>query len=587
VWDHALQSRRSDQDAKDRFADMLAEVFIAGSDLSQQVSQASGASLYRQAKHEVMLWLAQHGLVEHVRMKLGSGEPMQRQGGYYSPLAGQPAFLDSPDARRRFLASLPAAARKSTRHAVSPLLGVLSGGDLRTFQSNLSEQLRFLPACELVDLLHHISESQSSHRGGLIRAAESLTDSRLQSKNRRTHEMERLTLGTKEQLYDAFLPALTESFRQILYGREEDVVGIHIISYFAARSMPQLRDRPTNRRNLGAGSERGQKILAGIAEIIPLARQGSLLRAIAHNQAQTALLGLNQLTTGLFRALDRYAQKTFTEGEKSTMVAERLLPHLPVYEILNTLRLYQDNRYEFVGRLEPAFPAGNSAFVALREDSDAMRVFLPLLQQELLRRHGLDVADFFAEGQIVVNLQPTLRPDLAVLLQPDLFNTDVDGLLGEVSGTVSDGWKKEVRRLLGQRDRIRGLRTRIWTILERSVFQRVQSFTELAGAVYSFSSMQAPVAAATTIRGTKLPPGLAGFFRTARADDEMRNFLIGAIDYLSSMSEGNVEVPVSIVRAMNDVERIAQIEEHVLPPREQELLRFYSLQIARIAGENG
>ena len=30
------------------------------------------------------------------------------------------------------------------------------------------------------------------------------------------------------------------------------------------------------------------------------------------------------------------------------MIAERLLPHLPVYEILNTLRLYQDWKGEFL-----------------------------------------------------------------------------------------------------------------------------------------------------------------------------------------------------------------------------------------------
>ncbi len=587
MWDHALQSRRSDQDARDRFAEMMPEVFIAGSDLSQQVSQASGAALYRQAKHDVMLWLAQRGLVDRVRMKLGSGEPMQRQGGYYSALAGQPAFSLTPDAQRRFVACLPAAARQSIRHAVTPLLGILSGGDLRTFQSNLSEQMRFLPVKELVNLLYHVGEAQANHRGGLIRAAESLTDSRLQLKNRRAQELERLTLGTREQLYNDFLPALTESFRQILYGREEDVVGIHIISYFVARSMPQLRDRPTNRRSLGAGAERGQKILAGIAETIPLARQGSLLRAIAHNQAQTAVLGTNQLTTGLFRALDRYAQKTFAEGEKWTMVAERLLPHLPVYEVLHTLRLYQDPTGEIIGRIEPAFPAGNSAFVALREDGDAMRTFLPLFQQELMRRHGLDVSDFFVEGKIIPDLQPTLRPDLAVLLQPDLFNTDIDELLKGVSGTVSDEWRKEVRRLLLMREEIRTWRGEIWKILEESVFQRVQSFTELAAALYSFSSMQAAGPTPAALRGAKLSPVLAGFIRTARADDEMRHFLVGAIEYLSSISEGNVEVPVSIVRAINDAERIAHIEEHLLPPRKQELLRFYSLQIARVAGENG
>ena len=587
LWDHALQSRRAGQDAKDRFAEIVPEVFIAGSDLCQQIGQPPGASLYRQAKQDVMLWLAEHGLAERVRMKLGSGEPMQRQGGYYSPVAGEAAFSPTADAQRRFRACLPAAARQSTRYAVTPLLGIFSGGDLRTFQSNLAEQLRFLPVQELASVLHHVGAAQSQHRSSLIRAVESLAGSRLQLRDRRTQELERLTFGAREPLYSEFLPVFTDCFRQILYGREEDVVGLHIISYFIARSMPQLRDRPTNRRSLGAGAERGQRIIAGIAETIPLSRQGSLLRAIAHNQAQTFVLGVNQLTTGLFRALDRYTQKAFAEGEKFTMLAERLLPYLPVYEILQSLRLYHDPGGEYVRRVEPALPAGNSAFVALREDSDAMRTFLPLIQQELLRRHGVDVGDFFAEGKIIRDLQPTLRPDLAVLLQPDLFNTDIDALLGGVTGRVSDEWQLEVRRLLCLPEEIRAWREQIWRILEESVFQRVQSFTELAAGLHSLSSGQSinPVPAVT--RTARLSPVMAGFLRTARADDEMRRFLVGAIEYLSSMSEGSVEVPVSIIRAMNEVERIAQIEEDVLPPGKRDLLRFYSLQIARLAGENG
>ena len=77
------------------------------------------------------------------------------------------------------------------------------------------------------------------------------------------------------------------------------------------------------------------------------------------------------------------------------MLAEHLLPHLPVYEILGSLRIYQDRRGEFLKRIETAFPAGNSAFMALREDNDAMQDYLPLFQQELLRRHGVNVTDFF------------------------------------------------------------------------------------------------------------------------------------------------------------------------------------------------
>jgi hypothetical protein len=89
------------------------------------------------------------------------------------------------------------------------------------------------------------------------------------------------------------------------------------------------------------------------------------------------------------------------------------------------------------------------------------------------------------------------------------------------------------------------------------------------------------------MRGTKLSPALAGFFRTARTDDEMRHFLIGALEYLNSITGGDIEVPVSIIRAINDVERIAQIEESALPPEKQDVIRYCTLQIARLAGENG
>lgn len=57
-----------------------------------------------------------------------------------------------------------------------------------------------------------------------------------------------------------------------------------------------------------------------------------------------------------------------------------------------------------------------------------------------------------------------------------------------------------------------------------------------------------------------------------RADDEMRNFLIDALEYLGSVAEGNIGVPVAFIRAMNDVERLAQIEESVLPPEKQDVV---------------
>ena len=130
-------------------------------------------------------------------------------------------------------------------------------------------------------------------------------------------------------------------------------------------------------------------------------------------------------------------------------------------------------------------------------------------------------------------------------------------------------------------------RALIWELMGESVHQRVQSFSELATALYSFSADRACGSTPSVTHAARLSPALTGFFRTARSDDEMRNFLRDAVEYLSSFTDGNIEVPVSIIRAMNDVERIAQIEESALPPEKQDVIRTCLLQMARLAGENG
>ncbi len=587
VWDYGMQSRRADQSPQSRFAEILPEIFIAGSDLSQQVSQAHGAYQYLKAKHTIYNWLAEHGVAESVRIKLGSGEAMQRQGGYYSQEAGQAAFPSYHDHKQRFVKFLPEAAQKSTAYAVTPLQGIYLGGDLRTFQSCLSEQLRYLPVGEYANLLFHVRQTQAEYRRELIRAVETITESRLGTQSRNVRELERLTIGANDPIYDGFMQELTRHFRHILYGHDEDVVGIHVISYFVARSMPQLRDRPTSRPRLAVGADRGQQILASIADVIPFAKHGSLLRAIAHNQAQTGILGVNQLTTGLFRALDYYSQSTLSGAENENSIAERILPNLPVYEILHTLRLYQDHSTRFITKIEKAFPAGNSAFVALREDMDAMQRYLPLFQKELLRRHGLDAGDFFPEGIFIQELLPALRPDLAVLLQKDLFNRNAEHMMENVSGRLDQKWQKQVAHLLRLPEQIDYWRSLVWDVIGESLYQRVQSFTELAGALYSFSAVRSfglPVAPANR---PKLSTALADFLRTSPVDDEMRQFLVSAVEYLNSFSASAIEIPVSIIRAMNDVERIAMIEETSLTPEQQEVLRFAALQIARLAGDNG
>jgi hypothetical protein len=466
-------------------------------------------------------------------------------------------------------------------------MGIFTGGDLRTLQSTVSEQLRHLPVDEMVQVLYHLRESQRQHRNDLIRAAETLVETRLLKPTRGMRELERLTIGARDPVFDRFVSLLTEDFRQILYGREEDVVGVHLVSYFIARTMPQLRDRPTIRPSGGADADRGQRILGDIARMVPMASHGTLLRAISHNQAQTAVLGLNQLTTGLFRALDRFIELEFTEGEAETLIAERLLPHLPVYEILHTLRMYHDPALTWLRRVEAAFPAGNSAFLALREDNDAMLKYVPLFQQELVRRHGLSVPDFFEGGVFNPALLSAVRPDLAVLLQADLFNTSAGKLIDSGGRRASELWKPRVEELLVAPERIRSWRSKIWELLEHPIIQRIDAFAELAVALNSLSSAHPLKQGMGRSQSLRISSGVTQFFRSAQPGDDMRQFLAAALDYLSAITEGMAEVPVAIIRSMRELERIVRIEEQALAPEQQERLRFYTLQIARCAGENG
>lgn len=586
LWDYALQSRRAGQETPDRFAEMIAEIFIAGSDLSQQVSQAAAAGLYRTAKNDLLQWLATHGLTDAIRLKLGSGEPMQRQGGYYGARSGHVAFRQHRAATALFSRHLSASARRSTVFATTPMMGVFAGGDLRTFQSAIAEHLRRLPVADLGQLLFHTAGMQHDHRRDTTRASEELTESRLVTSARGKQALERLTLGPVDAVMDSFLPVLTENFRQILYGREEDVVGIHVVSYFIARTTPSLRDRPTV-RPVAASKDRGNRILERIAETIPFARYGSLLRAIAHNQAQTVVLGVPQLTTGLFRALDAFSRSGAVEGDPETFIADHILPHLPVHEILHTLRMYVEPEGRILGDVGRAFPAGNTALIALREDLDAMPRYVPLLQQELLRRHGVEIGGFLEGQRFKPALLPSLRPDLAVLLQPDLFNTEPDGMDCPVRDSIDPAWLNEVTNLLRMPSEIRRWRAQAWALLEHPVFQRVESFVELAVSLHGIASRDGKAEFAQQGRTVRMPSRLDSFFRGARVDDEMRQFLAAATQYLTIASEGMVEVPANIIRAMREVERIARIEEQALSSSQQDRLRCYLLQIARITGENG
>ncbi len=587
LWHYARTHRSASQSAEDRFAEMICEIFIAGSDLSQQVSQPVAAKLYKETKFKVVRWLAQKGLTDRVRLKLGSGEPMQRQGGFYDTFGGKQAFRTDKISQQIIRNNLKPSAAQSSRYAITPLRGVMQSGDLRTFQSTICERLRLLPPAQRAELLYHISQIQQYHDRELIRAAEPLILTRLKFHDRGEKELKRLTMGWPDPVYDQFLQRVQAHFREIIYGREEDAVGIHVVSYFISRMIPSFRDRPTVRPGSATTPEAGQRIIARLSRVLPLARYGTMLRAIGHNRAQTMILGINQLTTGLFRALKEFAAGQHDSPEARLLIQERILPFLPVYEILHTLRLYQDVKLEFFRPLQGLFPAGNNAVAALHEDLELMYEYLPLLQWELLKRHGLAPAEFTENGSFKQALLPAIRPDLAVLLQKDLFNTDPKALYHFSKG--SQDWQKETARLLAIPVQIHLWRENIWQLIAAKVAVQVESFNQLALAISVLLKNRID-------GGANLSRNVGKLQRTSLqlstnlqhvSDENLKQFLMAAVHYLGSASQGTTELPVNVMRALRDVERILRIEQQPLSSAEQDQLRFFILQIARLTGENG
>jgi len=243
LWEYSVQSRRLAQPTGDRFSEMICELFFAGSDLSQQVSQPAGAVLYREAKYKTVNWLAKHDLINSVRIKLGSGEPMQRQGGYYDKHSGASLFLKSKNARQHLSVISKESTRRSADFASSPLRGVLAGGEFRTFQSNLAEHMRRLSTQDRANLIYHVSKIQKFHQNELLRVYEPLKDTRLQFQQRGWKELERLTLGNVDDVYKEFIALIRKNFQQILYGQD-------FIFYFAHHSnISRSTNSSTQQRN--------------------------------------------------------------------------------------------------------------------------------------------------------------------------------------------------------------------------------------------------------------------------------------------------------------------------------------------------
>ncbi|MEW5842627.1 MAG: hypothetical protein AB1775_05130, partial [Bacteroidota bacterium] len=158
--------------------------------------------------------------------------------------------------------------------------------------------------------------------------------------------------------------------------------------------------------------------------------------------------------------------------------------------------------------------------------------------------------------------------------------------LSDIHGNVDPNWVESVRKLLRVPEEVELWRKKIWDLLEQPVFQRVASFVELAIALHSLASKNGSAELSLGSRKIKLPTNLSHVIKASN-DDNMHQFLAAAFEYLSIVSEGMVEVPINIIRAVKEVERIIKIEEQALSPKQQDLLRFYLLHIARITGENG
>jgi len=528
-------------------------------------------------------------LTNRVRLKLGSGEPMQRQGGYYSYISGKPAFIKSNTITELLKKHLKESIVTSTEFAKTPLHGVMARADLQTFQSNLSEKIRNLSLKERSEFLFHVQKAQQNHRDEIQVASEPFVNTRLNFDAKGTQELKRLTIGHIDKVYETFVSLTEKNFKNILYGTDSDVVGIHLISYFISRTTPTLRDRPTVRPSSNLGNDQGQKILERIASTIPLSKHGSLLRAIGHNRAQSMILGVNQLTTGLFRSFKEFGQMEFESGPGISLLAERVLPLLPVYEILNTLRIYTDVELKYVNRLATSFPPGLISLSLLREDIKAIGEFVPYLQKELIRRHGLNVSEFFVNDEFIKELLPAVRPDLAVVLQPNIFNNESNELLDIIGASASKSWVTEFDDLIKAPKLLKDTRDKIWNLLEVPVSEQVKSFTELAIALNTLSKGIGGSEFTSTskrLQSTRFETTLTDLLK-GKVDDSMRQFLSAAVQYLTRLPDEVVEVPIDIVRALKEVERILRIEEQALNKNDQQKLNYYILQIARQIGENG
>ena len=613
LWEYCQENRALGQSTSERFYEFIGEFFIAGSDLSQQVGQLKAYSVYQQSREKIYRWLWQKGLLgmrnfesgqkSCLRIKFGSGEAAQRQSGYYDPNAAQLVLRvqDVSQIKEIFDLENRAWVARALQQARSPLTGILHHSDFRTFQSNLMETLRRLSAEELANVLHHIQVKQASYESRLWQTATMLRSTRRRSLGEiptlsnptqfvddRWKQLEIVVRRAETTTFQEFVEIARNNFVQILYGKPEDMVGIHVISYFLSRTLLSVRDRPGIRPTRETGGERTRQIVERLSGTLPLATHGTLLRAIEHNKSQTFVLGFNQLSTGVFRAIKEFIDSQGQRSERIELLQKFVFPFIPVRDLLKSLRLYHDPELTYTRRVARSFPPGNSAIRVLEEDNHVIAEILPLLQQFLIYQQGLGIAKIGENGYLEPKYLRYVRPDLAVLMQKDLFNTDFDSFLE--SSTLTPKEKAEFQQEFSKRIIIKNVRAQMWQLLENPISEQVRSFMELALAIKTLQTDRQVVrvgeATVSKSQIAKLGVQVNELLRNV-ADDSMRQFLITAVQFLMHLPESMEEIPAEVFKALRDVEKILKLEEEALTKPQQKYLIFLFFKIARTAGESG
>jgi hypothetical protein len=213
---------------------------------------------------------------------------------------------------------------------------------------------------------------------------------------------------------------------------------------------------------------------------------------------------------------------------------------------------------------------------------------IPLMQQELLRQHGIREENFETFYPRVFEKLAFFKPHLAVLLQPDLFNEDVERVPGVEHLTLKE--RKALEKEMRHRTAILAIRDELWVLLHKPISQQLESFIELTQVIKSllFEGKELLGIGESISKNqiSRLGNQLQLMLKNV-PDESMRNVLVTTVQYLMALPETLKSVPRTVLTALRDVQKILQMEESALSKDAQEFVSFLFLRIARISGNAG